>query len=116
MFKQADRFDTPVVSRWTWMIGIGWVSLLMGGDEDAVKSLSIDRHHAGRPLLYNAGRGPSAVGPAGRSKEAVEKGRELRPGSTIARVPTPKKNSSPVYIEAAERIMQLMIAAGLPAS
>jgi hypothetical protein len=41
---------------------------------------------------------------------------ELRPGSTYRNVPTPKKNSSPVYIEAAERIMQSMVAAGLPAS
>jgi hypothetical protein len=38
----------------------------------------------------------------------------LRPGSTVHNVPTPTKNSSPVYIEAAERIMQLMAAAGLP--
>jgi hypothetical protein len=44
----------------------------------------------------------------------MEKGRELRPGSTLLNVPTPRKNSSPVYIEAAERIMQLMAAAGLP--
>ena len=44
-FQQADRFDTPQVSRWTWMIGAGWANLLMGRDEDAVpwlqKSIAI---------------------------------------------------------------------------
>jgi hypothetical protein len=35
-FKQADRFDTPEVSRWTWLIGAGWASLLIDRDEDAV--------------------------------------------------------------------------------
>jgi hypothetical protein len=38
----------------------------------------------------------------------------LRPGSTVHNVPTPQKNASPVYVEAAGRIIQLMAAAGLP--
>ncbi len=46
----------------------------------------------------------------------MEKGRALRPGSTVLNVPTPQKNSSPVYVEASERIMRLMAAAGLPGS
>ena len=54
------------------------------------------------------------LGKTDEARAAMEKGRELRPGSTVLNVPTPRKNSSPVYIEAAERIMQLMAAAGLP--
>ena len=45
---------------------------------------------------------------------AMEKGRELRPGSTVRNVPPPTKNASPVFLEASERIMQSMAAAGLP--
>ena len=56
------------------------------------------------------------LGKTDEARAAMEKGRDLRPGSTVQNVPTPKKNSSPVYIEAAERIMQLMAAAGLPES
>lgn len=41
---------------------------------------------------------------------------ELRPSSTYGNVPTPTKNSSPIYLEATEKVMQLMLAAGLPAS
>lgn len=44
----------------------------------------------------------------------METGRELRPGSTVLNVPTPTKNASPVYLEAAERIMRSMAAARLP--
>ena len=48
------------------------------------------------------------------ARAAMEKGMKLRPDSTYRNVPTPAKNSSPVYLEATERIMQSMAAAGLP--
>lgn len=56
------------------------------------------------------------MGKTEEARAAMQRGMELRPGSTYHNVPTPTKNSSPVYIEAAERIMQSMVAAGLPAS
>lgn len=115
-FKQADRFDTPQVSRWTWMIGAGWANMLMGRAEDAVpwlqKSIAITSASGRTHMLLAA-----AYQQLGQTEEAIAamaKGRELRPGSTVQNVPTPQKNSSPVYIEATERIMQLMAAAGLP--
>ncbi len=44
-FKQADRFDTPKVSRWTWLLGAGMTLMLMDRSEDALpwlqKSLAI---------------------------------------------------------------------------
>jgi DNA-binding winged helix-turn-helix (wHTH) protein/Flp pilus assembly protein TadD len=117
-FKQADRFDTPQVSRWTWMIGAGWANMLMGRAEDAIpwlqKSIAITSASGRTHMLLAA-----AYQQLGRNEEAraaMQKGMELRPGSTYSNVPTPKKNSSPVYIEATEKIMQLMVAAGLPAS
>ena len=117
-FRQADRFDTPQVSRWTWLLGAGWACMLMGRAEDAVpwllKSIAITsasgRSHMLLAAVYQQ------LGKTDEAREAMEKGRELRPGSTYHNVPPPKKNASPVYLEASERIMQLMVAAGLPAS
>jgi DNA-binding winged helix-turn-helix (wHTH) protein/Flp pilus assembly protein TadD len=115
-FKQADRFDTPQVSRWTWMIGAGWANMLMGRAEDAVpwllKSIAITAASGRTHMLLAAAY--QQLGKSDEARAAMEKGRELRPGSTLRNVPTPTKNSSPVYIEAAERIMQLMATAGLP--
>jgi uncharacterized protein YfaS (alpha-2-macroglobulin family) len=54
------------------------------------------------------------LGKTDEARAAMEKGRELRPSSTVRNVPPPKKNASPVYLEASERIMQSMAAAGLP--
>jgi Flp pilus assembly protein TadD len=117
-FVQADRFDTPQVSRWTWKIGAGWANMLMGRAEDAVpwllKSIAITSASGRTHMLLAAAY--QQLGKTDEARTAMEKGRELRPGSTYHNVPTPRKNSSPVYIEATERIMQLMVAAGLPAS
>jgi tetratricopeptide (TPR) repeat protein len=117
-FVQADRFDTPQVSRWTWKIGAGWANMLMGRAEDAVpwllKSIAITSASGRTHMLLAAAY--QQMGRIEEAQAAMEKGRELRPGSTYHNVPTPRKNSSPVYIEATERIMQLMVAAGLPAS
>ncbi|KRR20143.1 transcriptional regulator CadC [Bradyrhizobium lablabi] len=117
-FMQADRFDTPQVSRWTWKIGAGWANMLMGRAEEAVpwllKSIAITSASGRTHMLLAAAY--QQLGKTDEARAAMEKGRELRPGSTYHNVPTPRKNSSPVYIEATERIMQLMVAAGLPAS
>jgi Flp pilus assembly protein TadD len=117
-FKQADRFDTPQVSRWTWMIGAGWANMMMGRAEDAVpwlqKSIAITSASGRTHMLLASAY--QQMGKTEEAKAAMQKGMELRPGSTYSNVPTPKKNSSPVYIEATEKIMQLMVAAGLPAS
>ena len=117
-FKQADRFDTPQVSRWTWMIGAGWANMLMGRAEDAVpwlqRSIAITPASGRTHMLLAAAY--QQLGKTEEARTAMEKGRELRPGSTMQNVPTPEKNSSPVYVEASGRIMRLMVAAGLPES
>lgn len=115
-FKQADRFNTPQVSRWTWMIGAGWANMMMGRAEDAIpwllKSIAITPASGRTHMLLAAAY--QQLGKTEEARVAMEKGRELRPGSTMQNVPTPQKNSSPVYIEASERVMRLMAAAGLP--
>lgn len=115
-FQQADRFDTPQVSRWTWMIGAGWANMLMGRAEDAVpwlqKSIAITSASGRTHMLLAAAY--QQLGKFDEARAAMETGRQLRPGSNVLNVPTPTKNASPVYLEAAERIMQLMAAAGLP--
>lgn len=117
-FMQADRFDTPQVSRWTWKVGAGWANMLMGRAEDAVpwllKSIAITSASGRTHMLLAAAY--QQLGQTEEARAAMEKGMELRPGSTYRNVPTPRKNSSPVYVEATERILQLMVAAGLPAS
>ena len=35
-FHQADRYDTPPASRWTWLLGAGLANLLTGRDEEAL--------------------------------------------------------------------------------
>ncbi|XSC48546.1 tetratricopeptide repeat protein [Bradyrhizobium sp. RDT10] len=115
-FKQADRFDTPQVSRWTWMIGAGWANMMMGRAEDAVpwlqKSIAITSASGRTHMLLAAAY--QQLGKTEEAREAMEKARELRPGSTVDNVPPPRKNSSQAYLEASERIMRSMVAAGLP--
>jgi DNA-binding winged helix-turn-helix (wHTH) protein/tetratricopeptide (TPR) repeat protein len=115
-FRQADRFDTPPVSRWTWLLGVGWSQMLLGRDEEALpwlqRSIAITPA-SGRPLMALA----AAYQRSGRpdeAKAAMAKALELRPGSTALNVPLPKKNASPAFLEASERILRAMVEAGLP--
>jgi hypothetical protein len=54
------------------------------------------------------------LGRTAEARAAMAKAMELRPGSTARNVPPPTKNTSPVYIKAADRLVSLMVAAGLP--
>jgi DNA-binding winged helix-turn-helix (wHTH) protein/tetratricopeptide (TPR) repeat protein len=115
-FKQADRYDTPEVSRWTWLLGAGVSYLMMGRDEEALpwlqRSIAITPA-SGRPLVLLA----AAYQRLGRTDEAnaaLAQALKLRPGSTVSNIAIPTKNTSPAYIEARNRIEQALIAAGLP--
>src|SRR5204862_912546 len=35
-FKQADQYDTPEVSRWTWKLGTGWALMLLNRPAEAL--------------------------------------------------------------------------------
>lgn len=115
-FQQADRFDTPQVSRWTWLLGAGWTNVLMGRGEDALPWLE-------RSIAITPGSGRSymllaaAYQQAGRgddAKAAMQEGLILRPGSSALNVATPETNASPVFIKAARRGVVAMVEAGLP--
>ena len=115
-FKQADRFDAPPVSRWTWLLGAGVSYLMMGRDEEALpwleRSIAITPA-SGRPLILLA----AAYQRLGRTDEAhaaLTQGLKLRPGSTVSNIGIPTKNVSAAYMEARGRIEQALIAAGLP--
>jgi DNA-binding winged helix-turn-helix (wHTH) protein/tetratricopeptide (TPR) repeat protein len=115
-FGQADRFDTPRVSRWTWLLGAGWACLLMGHDDAALswlqRSIAITPGTGRTHLLLAA-----AYRRLGRNEEAraaVTKALELRPGSTADNALLPAKNASADFLSAQKMIQAAQIAAGLP--
>lgn len=115
-FQQADRFDTPQFARWTWMAGAGWTYLLMGRAEEALpwlhRSIAITaasgRTHMALAAAYQQ------LGHIGDARAAMAAALELRPGSTARNVQPPTKNSSAIYLKAYQRVLGLMVAAGLP--
>lgn len=115
-FTQADQFDTPAVARWTWLLGAGWVNLLM--DRDAVALGWLQRSIAitpasGRPMMLLA----AAYQRLGRQTEAeatLSKALGLRPGTTAVNVAPPTTGASPVFLAASTRIIAAMVDAGLP--
>ncbi|MDB5599538.1 MAG: transcriptional regulator CadC [Xanthobacteraceae bacterium] len=115
-FKQANQYDTPQVSRWTWPLGIGMMHTLMGHDAEAIpwlqRSIAITSA-TGRTHMILA----SAYWSIGRQEEAktvLAKALELRPGSTAENIALPRKNASQAYLKAAGRIRKNLIEAGLP--
>ncbi len=115
-FHQAHRFDTPAVSRWTWTLGAGWACMLLGRCGDALpwlqRSLATTSASGRTHMLLAAAY--QQLGRTSEAKATLAKGLELRPGSTARNVPLPRENTSPAFAEAALRITQLMVAAGLP--
>jgi DNA-binding winged helix-turn-helix (wHTH) protein/tetratricopeptide (TPR) repeat protein len=115
-FGQADRFNTPQVSRWTWLLGAGWACLLMGRDEEALSWLqrSIDiTPGTGRTHLLLAA-GYQRLGRTDEARAAIAKAMELRPGSTADNALLPAKNASADFLTAQKIIQAAQIEAGLP--
>ncbi|MFA6267468.1 MAG: winged helix-turn-helix domain-containing protein [Pseudolabrys sp.] len=115
-FLQADRLDTPQVSRWTWLLGAGLTYLVLDQPADAVPWLN-------RSLAITPGTGrthfvlAAAYQRLGRfddAKAALAAGMAERPGSNAGNVALPKKNASPVYLKRSADILALLVAAGLP--
>ena len=115
-FKQADRFDTPEISRWTWSLGAGWVSLLMRRNEEAAqwlqRSIAITpasgRTHMLLAVAYER------LGLHDEAKAAMAQGLALRPNSTTANVDLPIENASPAFLTENRRIKATMVEIGLP--
>ncbi|MGV7213839.1 winged helix-turn-helix domain-containing protein [Bradyrhizobium sp. UFLA05-112] len=115
-FQQADRYDTPPASRWTWLLGVGLANVLMGRDEEALPWLQ-------RSIAITPGTGRShfllaaayqRMGRLEEARAAVAEGLRLRPGTTRLNVSPPMKNASPVNIAAWGRVVQAVVEAGLP--
>jgi DNA-binding winged helix-turn-helix (wHTH) protein/tetratricopeptide (TPR) repeat protein len=115
-FKQADRFDTPQVSRWTWLLGAGMTLMLMDRSEEALpwlqRSLAITPGSGRTYMLVSAAF--ERLGRTAEAKAAMAKGLSLRPGSNLSNVTLPTKNASPIFIRATKWIVQAYLAAGLP--
>lgn len=115
-FERADTFDTPQVSRWTWPLGAGVALVFMGQYEQALpwlqRSLAITSASGRTDMLI-----ASALQALGRYDEArthVAKALQLRPGSTGENIGLPTKNQSARYMAGADKVRDLLIAAGLP--
>ncbi|SDN71834.1 winged helix-turn-helix domain-containing protein [Ensifer sp. YR511] len=115
-FKQANRFDTPQVARWTWAIGAGWTYLLMGRAEEALpwlqRSIAVTPASGRTHMLLAAAY--QQLGRTDDAKTAMAVALELRPGSTARNAPPPTKNNSAIFLKASEQVVSLMVAAGLP--
>ena len=96
-FKQADRFDTPQVSRWTWMIGAGWANMLMGRAEDAVpwlqKSIAITSASGRTHMLLAAAY--QQLGKTEQAREAMEKGARIAARLDLSQRPAAQKEFQP---------------------
>lgn len=115
-FERADMFNTPQISRWTWLLGAGITLVDLERYEAAVPWLE-------RSLAVTAGTGRThmvlaaayqALGRFDDAKTAMAKGLELRPGTNASNVALPSKNQSPRYRARSDEILKLMVAAGLP--
>lgn len=115
-FTLADRYDTPQVSRWTWLLGVGLANLFMDRPEDALPWLE-------RSIAITPGTGRThfllatayqRLGRTADAKAAIAEGMKIRPGTTAENVGLPKKNASEVYLARARDVVTLLQAAGMP--
>lgn len=115
-YMLADRYDTPQVSRWTWLLGVGQAYVFMDRSEEALPWLE-------RSIAVTPGTGRThfllaaayqRLGRFDEAKAALAEGMRLRPGTTAANVALPPNNASAVYLARAKDINDLLIAAGMP--
>ena len=115
-FQQADRYDTPPASRWTWLLGAGMANVLMGRDEEALpwlqRSIAITPASGRSHLMLAAAY--QRLGRFEQARAAIAEGLRLRPGTNRQSVWPPMKNASPICIAAWERVVQAEVDAGLP--
>jgi len=101
-FKEADRFDTPQVSRWTWPLGAGLTYLVMDRNQEALpwllKSIAITPASGRSYMLLAAAY--QRLGRPDEAKAAMTKALALRPDSTVGNVRLPTKNASAAFLAA----------------
>jgi Flp pilus assembly protein TadD len=91
-------------------------SVLTGRNEEALvwlqSSIAITPASGRTHMLLAAAY--QQLGRPAEARAAMDNGLGLGPGSNAINVAMPKKNTSPVFIEASERIRRAMVEAGLP--
>ena len=89
---------------------------MMGRSEDALpwlqSSIAITPASGRSYMLLSAAY--LDLGRPDEARSAMDKALALRPGSNLDNVNIPRKNSSPGFIAAADRIGRAFVAAGLP--
>lgn len=117
-FLEAERYDTPEVSRWTWLLGAGWANLLLGRNEEAAmflqRSIAITAG-SGRPYLLLAAA-YQRLGRAREAREALANAMEMRPGSTARNVALPTRNASNTFLAGSNAIIHTLMEIGLPSA
>lgn len=115
-FSEAERYDTPEVSRWTWLLGAGWANLLLGRNEEAAaflqRSIAITPG-SGRPYLLLATANERLNRPK-EAREALAKALEMRPTSTARNIALPTRNASNTFVTASNAVIRTLIEIGLP--
>lgn len=115
-FQEANRFDTPQVSRWTWLLGVGWSYVMLGRYEEALPwlegSIAITPA-SGRPLMILAAA-YYRVGRVEEAKAALARALQVRPGSTTSNIKLPEKNSSPAFLSQSAKLTNALAELGLP--
>ena len=116
MFKTADSFDTPQVSRWTWLLGAGWANLMLNRGADAVPWLerSIAITPASGRSYYLLAAAYQFSGRPDEAKAALARGNALRPGTTALNIGTPTKNVAPEALAVGQNIIRTLVAIGMP--
>lgn len=116
-FQRADASDTPQVSRWTWLLGAGLALVCLERYEDALpwlqRSLAITPGSGRTQMMIAAAY--QALGRHDEARAIITKALQLRPGTTGENVGLPPKNQSPRYMKRTHEIVDLLVAAGLPA-
>lgn len=115
-FLKADSFGTPEVSRWTWLLGAGFASLILERNEEAVQWLlrSLEVTPASGRTYMLLAVAYQRLGRQDEAKEALRKGMALRPGSTTLNIALPTRNASETYLRAAREISETLARMGLP--
>jgi DNA-binding winged helix-turn-helix (wHTH) protein/tetratricopeptide (TPR) repeat protein len=115
-FRQADSYNAPAVSRWSWLFGAGFTKLMLDQSEEALRWLQAAlavTPSAGRVHFITAAA-YQRLGQLAEAKAAVAKGLEQRPNATVQFLRMPYKNASPRFVAAAEQILRVLAEAGVP--
>lgn len=119
-FAKADRFGPLDPGRWTWLDGRGQALILLGRDEDAVRSLTGSLQANPRNVTSQAflAAAYAHLGRPAEARAALARYDQVHPGarvSTFRRLsPVPLALTSAKYREQYERLKEGLRQAGMP--